>query len=109
MQMYRSWGRNHRVNNKPSEMSFPDDHDLLQHVSKKNSPTGPPRRAVFGLPHNYYFSSTEAYVDLHRKSSNELGKVKGDRRASPLFIHLHKISPNEYMLIHLLRHSLPPS
>ncbi|WP_273845472.1 type III-B CRISPR module RAMP protein Cmr1 [Rubrobacter calidifluminis] len=76
MMFYRSWGRNGTVLGSPSEKNFKDDHDLMSGL-KTNIKY--PRRVVFGLPHNYgkqrHLQVTPAYHD---------------RRASPLFIHIHQ-------------------
>ena len=49
-----------------------------------------PQRAVFGLPHNYY--SPAARNNGASLAMNVEGPKKKvmDRRASPLFIHVHK-------------------
>ena len=53
----------------------------------------------FGLPHNY-FSKEENKV----MSENVIGSTH-DRRASPLFVHVHECSPNNYVLITLILRS----
>ena len=63
MQLYRSWGRNGKVNDQNSERNFKDDHDLAADAIKTRVSTHP-RRVVFGLPHNYYFSSYQEKVDV---------------------------------------------
>ena len=78
---YRSWGRNGRIlGATKSERNFTDDHDLMKDVRSGKPALFHPRRVAFGLPHNY-------------------GGPKGqvvpadsglDRRASPLFIHIHE-------------------
>jgi CRISPR-associated protein Cmr1 len=60
------------------------DHDDMVEWLRSGKPDVPPRRAVFGLPHNYYFSSTNAKVGV-----NASGKL--NRRASPLFLHLDEL------------------
>jgi len=62
---------------------FADDHDLLQSLNQNPDPGRHPRRVAFGLPHNYYFGSTRQKIDVTGESS--------ERRASPLFIHLHQL------------------
>ena len=99
MQRYRSWGHNKTVNNENSEGNFDDDHDWFKNVEKfriKNKDFHP-RRIIFGLPHNY-FSSKD------KQSENVIGS-KHDRRASPLFVHVHECSPKEYVLITLILRS----
>lgn len=100
-QMYRSYGRNGKVVvdkvdgkniEKNAERNFVDDHDLIYQLSKKSSINAHPKRAVFGLPHNYYFSSNNLKVDIDSS--------KG-RRASPLIQHVH-YNGREYQLIQCL-------
>jgi len=76
---FRSWGHNGRVLGNNSERNFQYDHDLMKQNS--NSRTDHPRRVVFGLPHNY-----------GKKSYEQVGPAasKLDRRASPVFIHIHQ-------------------
>ena len=63
-----------------SERNFPDDHHLMDQDWRQRR--SHPRRIVFGLPHNYGQPSTE-HVEPAEKY---------DRRASPLFIHIHQTS-----------------
>lgn len=90
MQMYRSWGRNGMVNGKASERNFRDDHDLARDAITKTV-ANHPRRAVFGLPHNYYFSSYSSKIDV--KPS------RLERRASPLFIHIQELDNGQYAAV----------
>lgn len=79
MVRYRSWGHNGKVFEEPSERTFRDDHDLMKSPSRvRNSH---PRRIAFGLPHNY-----------GKQSEDQVGPAEKefDRRASPLFIHIHE-------------------
>lgn len=75
---YRSWG-NHgwildgRVR---TEGRFIDDHDLVRDLV----PGVHPRRVAFGLPHNY--SNPPVQVGPYDTRLN--------RRASPLFVHMHE-------------------
>ena len=71
---YRSWGHNGEIFREESEKNFRDDHDLM----KSSSPNSHPRRIAFGLPHNY----GKRRVGPHDQQF--------DRRASPLFIHIHE-------------------
>lgn len=74
---YRSWGRTQdgvtKVLGLLSEKNFQDDHDM----SKGTRAIQQPRRAAFGLPHNY---GPKAQVK----------GVNSERRASPLFFHIHQ-------------------
>ena len=77
MMRYRSWGHNGTVLGRQSERNFEDDHDLMKSVHRRNHP----RRVAFGLPHNYG-KDTRDHVGPHDRNL--------DRRASPLFIHIHQ-------------------
>ena len=80
MLRFRSWGHKGTVLGARSERNFQDDHDLMKSVKGGVRPEKHPRRIAFGLPHNYGKSPREQ-VDPRD------GKL--DRRAGPLFIHLH--------------------
>lgn len=81
MVFYRSWGHNGKVLGSPREGNFKEDHDLM-----KGFPTSIryPERVAFGLPHNYG----------QRRDQQVTPKDK-DRRASPLFIHIHQVSQSD--------------
>ncbi|RMH15311.1 MAG: hypothetical protein D6698_11310, partial [Gammaproteobacteria bacterium] len=100
LQMYRSYGRNsggvHKVNGLPAEQNFSEDHDLIRNAAAGTCPNELPQRAVFGLPHNYFFSSDNAKVDI-APSAN-----KRTRRASPLLMHVHAFPDGTFGLIHTL-------
>jgi len=74
---YRSWGHNGQVLRRPSERNFKDDHDLMKSLQRSTHP----QRIAFGLPHNYG-KNTRDHVGPHDRNL--------DRRASPLFIHVHQ-------------------
>ena len=95
-QMYRSYGQNGKVNGKPSERLFSGDHDLILDATNGNRTEQAPKRAVFGLPHNYFFSSTRAKADV-----NYAPDGKDGRRASPLFLHLHPVG-EQFIAVHTL-------
>ena len=101
MQLYRSWGRNGKVNDQNSERNFKDDHDLAADAIKTRVSTHP-RRVVFGLPHNYYFSSYQEKVDVK--------PARLERRGSPLFIHIQELSNGQYAAVTAIYPSefLPP-
>lgn len=76
---YRSWGRNGKIlGNVKSERNFQDDHDLMKDVKSNKPPNRHPCRVAFGLPHNY------------GKKQVSPAEQSIDRRASPLFIHIHE-------------------
>ncbi|MCD6460471.1 type III-B CRISPR module RAMP protein Cmr1 [bacterium] len=95
-QLYRSWGRNGKVNGIEAERNFEEDHDLVLGVINGKEPKTLPKRIVFGLPHNYYFSSANSGVDIAPKEESRT------RRASPLFIHVHQFTDNSSVLIQSL-------
>ncbi len=86
---FRSNGRkndktgNREVLNTPiAGMPFKTDHDLMKHP---NTPNGQhPDRIVFGLPQNY----------THPNSS--VAPKDFDRRASPLFFHVHQVNGDDH-------------
>jgi len=89
MLRYRSYGRRKRgkdIHELPwgeeAEQIFKDDHDLILGVSKGIEPQIHPRRVVFGLPHNYFYSGNTK-IDVNSSLY--------ERRASPLFIHIHEL------------------
>ena len=96
MVRYRSWGRNGKIlGNEPSDKRFPEDHAWMK-GDKRGPPTDfHPRRAVFGLPHNYG-KSTRVTPQNH------------DRRASPLFFHVHEIGNRHIGIALLLRSRFLP-
>ncbi|MBN1460124.1 MAG: type III-B CRISPR module RAMP protein Cmr1 [Armatimonadetes bacterium] len=77
MMRFRSWGHNGKVLGEDSEKNFKDDHDLMKERQRKSHP----RRIAFGLPHNYG-KPKDMQVGPHDEYL--------DRRASPLFIHIHR-------------------
>jgi CRISPR-associated protein Cmr1 len=90
MQMYRSWGKDNKVNGKDAEKNFKDDHDLArQAIGQKVNKH--PRRVVFGLPHNYFFSSIREKVDVSPE--------RQERRASPLFIHIQGLQNGQFAAV----------
>lgn len=102
-QMYRGYGRNnprtgvHEVNGQKALQKFRPDHDAVQAASQGGALQALPQRAVFGLPHNYFFSSTGTKLDINVE--NEA------RRASPLLVHIHALEDEQYIAIQILLHS----
>lgn len=84
---YRSNGRKGRVLANRAEGNFKDDLAWMWRVATGGEslrgfkPVPAPKRLVFGLPHNYFFSSIGAKVSVSSGSNS--------RRASPLLIHVH--------------------
>ena len=92
---YRSYGRKNRDNhilpdNTAAEQNFAGDHDLVLDFCRGKQINTHPRRLVFGLPHNYFFISTKDKVDIAPANKEY------NRRASPLFIHIHALGKNSY-------------
>jgi CRISPR-associated protein Cmr1 len=98
MQRYRSYGKAnhngvHTVNNHIAEQNFKGDHDLVLDFANGIAVQQHPKRVVFGLPHNYFYSNgTKVDVDA----------AKFSRRASPLIIHIHQFSSGQCMAIQSL-------
>jgi CRISPR-associated protein Cmr1 len=73
-----------------------NDHDLMDKFIRKGKvPTRPPFRSAFGLPHNYFFSSSKQSGEVNFMDEN--GK-KG-RRASPLFFTVYEFSTSRQACI----------
>ncbi len=94
MVRYRSWGRNGKIfEGEPSCRRFPEDHDWMK--GKATDSNFHPRRAVFGLPHNYG-KRTNVKPEDH------------DRRASPLLFHVHRFGEGYAGIALLLRSRFLP-
>lgn len=96
MQMYRSWGREGMVNGRGAERNFKEDHDNSLKVIQNTAIAKDfiPKRSLFGLPHGYFFGSLKKGVIWQQD--------KGERRASPLFIHIHKFPGGKYAAVQSL-------
>lgn len=73
------------------QASFKSDRDLMIKVANGKygrSIEKIPARTVFGLPHNYFFSNLRINIEFNVNSNINGNKI--NRRASPLFIHLHQ-------------------
>lgn len=82
MVRFRSWGKNGKIlNSIATERNFTADHHLMADVSNGKKASQHPKRIAFGLPHNYY-------INGRSKEVSPAGSL--DRRASPLFIHIHQ-------------------
>ncbi len=94
MVRYRSWGRNGKIlEREPSCRRFPEDHDWMK--DKAIASNFHPRRAVFGLPHNY-------------GKGIEVKPQKHGRRASPLLFHVHRFGKRYAGIALLLRSRFLP-
>jgi len=96
MQLYRSYGRNGMVGRQEARRNFVPDHDNALKAANGERIAELPKRGVFGLPHNYYFSSSRASLGIAPKDSNR------NRRASPLLIHIHEFPDGQCMAIQTL-------
>ena len=73
---FRSWGHDGMIlGTERSEGLFRNDHDLMKGAVR----TTHPLRIAFGLPHNY-----------GKRPKDRVSPSRFDRRASPLFIHIHE-------------------
>lgn len=95
---YRSYGRKDRgkhilPDRSDAEQNFADDHDLMLDFCGGKQIKTHPHRVVFGLPHNYFFISTKNNVNISPTNKDY------NRRASPLFIHIHALNTNNYAAI----------
>lgn len=103
LQIYRGYGRKntrtgrHEVNGQPALQKFKKDHDHVLQAAENGRPLqNVPKRAVFGLPHNYYFSSG-AKIDINVE--------KEARRASPLLVHVHALGDGKFIAMQTLLQS----
>lgn len=106
MQLYRSWGRDVRGRHElptgeKAEQNFKDDHDWFKDENsfQSKNPGFHPERALFGLPHNYFKYDQNGN---HLKAGVDPFDSSIDRRASPLFFHVHKLADNRYIGVSIL-------
>lgn len=110
MVRYRSFGRKpqgskeHLVLGEAALQIFKPDHDqIFDFINDKNKkPDALPKRAVFGLPHNYFFSSTQPSKGVDITAAQD-GR---SRRASPLFLHIHRFGDGTYAAFQLFLPSI---
>lgn len=93
---YRSYGREKEGRHvlpwsEEAEQNFAADHDLIKDYLNGQPIMRHPQRIVFGLPHNYFFGSTKQKATVTPKNFK--------RRASPLFIHIHALGPQNYAAV----------
>lgn len=94
---YRSYGKKENGEHilpgrEEAEQNFAPDHDLITEFCRTGEIKKHPARIVFGLPHNYFFSSTRDIVQI--QPTGETG-----RRASPLFIHIHELRNDNFAAV----------
>lgn len=95
---FRSWGRAGKIlGGQDSEKSFQPDHDLMKLDPRQRR--NHPRRIAFGLPHNY-----------GKPKHQQVEPADGlDRRASPLFIHIHECGDRPVAIVSFLPARFLPS
>ena len=89
---YRSWGYRGQVLGARTEANFQDDHDLMK--TDPDERHTHPRRIVFGLPHNY-----------GKRQHEQVGPADaedGNRRASPLLVHIHECGDSPVAVLSFL-------
>lgn len=96
-QLYRSFGQNGKVSGIQAERNFKTDHDLILSATEGATVSELPKRIVFGLPHNYFFSSTKGKADV-----NYVPNGIDARRGSPLLLHIHQLSDDSYLAVNCL-------
>lgn len=96
---YRSWGYGGKIlGSERSEKRFKDDQELMKSLKARSmEPSTHPRRIAFGLPHNYGKQQVGPWNDHRGGARKDL-----DRRASPLFIHIHKCGPSPVAVLSFL-------
>jgi len=115
MGLYRSFGikrptdSEHKTFGIKSEQNFTADHNEMLKAAQGQSVNQHPQRLIFGMPHNYFFSSLQKpnnKVDIPTKPTKprDKSKVYRERRASPLLVHVHPMG-NEYIGVLLLMRS----
>ena len=106
MLRYRSYGSSRNGSShklpwgEPAQQNFIGDHNLILNYSKTGQAPTHPCRVVFGLPHNYFFSPP-AKINVNVNAA-KLTQDKLERRASPLFIHIHPIEGQYTAILTLL-------
>ncbi|HHW01213.1 MAG TPA: type III-B CRISPR module RAMP protein Cmr1 [Thermoanaerobacterales bacterium] len=88
-----------------AQQNFKVDHDRIVNAIKGEKPDALPERIVFGLPQNYRFSS----YHFSRGEKVAITPVNANRRASPLFIHIHELSNCSAAVFTLLTSHFLPS
>lgn len=111
MQLYRGYGRHsprtnqHEVNGQKARQQFSEDHHNVLAAVEGARLQQLPTRAVFGLPHNYFFSSIKEgdnSLDLTVRNPEPSGQETDGRRASPLLVHIHPLHDGQFIAIQTL-------
>ncbi|MCI5144801.1 MAG: type III-B CRISPR module RAMP protein Cmr1 [Candidatus Electrothrix sp. AR3] len=114
-QLFRGWGFKHLNSQKPHKVneirahhsSYGDkqkDHDLVYELAGKTSSATYPKSTVFGLPRSYGLSGFDTKKEITLEPIAMSGsapeqKNKRSRRASPLFIHIHKFPSGKSIIV----------
>ncbi len=113
-QLFRGWGfkfpnSHHKVNGiRAQHSSYSDkqnDHGLVYDLADKTSTSVTyPKSTVFGLPRSYGLSGFDPKKEITLEPIAMSGsapeqKNKRSRRASPLFIHIHKFPSGKSIII----------
>lgn len=111
LQLYRGYGRHnprtnqHEVNGHKARQKFREDHNNALAAIQGARLQQLPKRAVFGLPHNYFFSSIERgdnSLDLTALNPQPSVQETDGRRASPLLVHIHPLQNGQFIAIQTL-------
>lgn len=99
---YRSWGYGGKIlGSERSEKRFKDDQELMKSLKARSmEPSTHPRRIAFGLPHNCGNRPNQQVGPWNDRSGSARKNL--DRRASPLFIHIHKCGPSPVAVLSFL-------
>jgi CRISPR-associated protein Cmr1 len=100
----KRWIGNEQIAN-PESLTFWADHNLMFDALTKNIKEMP-KRLVFGYPYNVQFSNNRGEIQLKRTTNKGYGdsgdsrKNNGyERRASPLFIHIHALNSGVFFVV----------
>lgn len=90
----------------PGAPHFKSDHDLILDVTSNRKINDHPKRVIFGLPHNYFYKSVfksagkeKASVKIDVSIPGQIQSHESGRRASPLFIHIHRFPDDTHMAV----------
>lgn len=90
--LHNALGRSmHLFRSATGEKNFPGDARIAAAASEGRNFGAHPDRVAFGLPHNYFFPQKRASVNCNSEGF--------ERRASPLFLHIHALGDGNYAAI----------
>jgi len=97
MVRYRAWGFNGRLpSGEPAPKRFDKDHDWAKAPCTGKRDGYVPKRAAFGLPHNYGHNCHEAGV------TTTGAQQAGDWRGSPLLLHIQDLGAGGFAAVSVL-------